>query len=73
MRTYLAVTFSSDGAKPSAINDALAQLGFQPMQGPHDFIYDWPGEASVDEVLQFGDRIHAQLQGMGCLFGMETR
>ncbi len=72
MRTYLKVMFNSDGAKPSEVRDGLEGMGFQPMHGAHDFVYDWPGAASLDEVLSFGDSIHAQLQGLGCLFEMET-
>ncbi len=72
MRTYLKVTFNSDGAKPSRVRDALAGLGFQPMHGAHDFVYDWPDSSDVEGVLSFGDQIHAELQGLGCLFEMET-
>lgn len=72
MRTYLKVTFNADGARPSAVRDALMGLGFQAIHGPHDFVYEWPGNADVEEVLDFGDRIHAELAGLGCLFEMET-
>lgn len=72
MKTYLSVIFNADGSKPSRIGEALGQLGFVPMQGAHDFVYDWPGDATVSDVLQFGDRIHAELKGTGCLFSMET-
>lgn len=73
MRTYLKVMFSADGAKPSQVRDALEGMGFRPMHGAHDFVYDWPGSADVDGVLSFGDQVHAQLQGLGCLFEMETQ
>lgn len=72
VKTYLSVLFNADGDKPSAISEALGQLGFAPMQGAHDFVYDWPGAATVEEVLGFGDRIHAELAGTGCLWSMET-
>lgn len=72
MRTYLTVTFNSDGAKPSDVNDALMGIGFRPTKGPHDWSYEWPGSASIDEVLEFGDRIHTALEGMGVMFQMET-
>jgi hypothetical protein len=72
VKTYLSVTFSSEGAKPSAIDEALAGLGFRPTTGAHDWTYDWPSSASVEDVLEFGDRIHAALQGMGTMWQMET-
>ncbi len=72
MKTYLKVLFSADGAKPSAIKENLQGLGFKATTGAHDFVYEWPGSAAVEEVLGFGDRIQVALNGTGCLFEMET-
>lgn len=72
MKTYLKVMFNSEGAKPSAVMQALVELGFQPTKGSHDFAYEWPSAPSVDEVLRFGDRIQTELSGMQVLFEMET-
>jgi hypothetical protein len=71
VKTYLKVLFSADGAPPSRINDALAALGFEPTTGRHDWEYEWAGGA-IDDILEFGDRIHAALAGTKCLFQMET-
>ena len=72
MKTYLKAVFNANGAKPSAIHDALSGLGFTAMHGAHDFVYEWPSAAGVDEVLAFGDQIHAALEGAGVLFELET-
>ncbi len=72
MKTYLKVLFNSEGGKPSKITAALQGLGFKPTTGAHDYVYDWPGSASVEEVLAFGDLIHQDLAGLGCMFEMET-
>lgn len=72
MKTYLKAIFNASGSKPSRVHDALAGIGFSPMQGAHDFVYDWPASASVEEVLAFGDQIHAALQETGVMFEMET-
>ncbi len=72
MKTYLKVMFNADGAKPSTITEHLQGIGFRPTTGAHDFVYDWPGSAPVEEVLSFGDTIQVALQGTGCLFEMET-
>lgn len=72
MKTYLKVLFGADGARPSEVHTALTGLGFQAMHGAHDYAYDWPGSASVDEVLHFGDSVQAALEGMGCMFELET-
>jgi hypothetical protein len=72
MKTYLKVTFNSEGAKPSVVRETLAGIGFMPTQGAYDFYYDWPGKATVEDVLAFADRIHAELAGMGVTFRLET-
>lgn len=72
MRTYLKLILNSDGEKLSIVADSLADIGFTPMQGAHDFEYEWPEEAGIDEILRFGDRIQAELQGTHCMFELET-
>ena len=72
MKTYLKVSFSSEGAKPSIVRQALSSLGFSATQGSHDFVYEWPGKATVEDVLAFADRIHAELNGMSVRFELET-
>jgi len=72
MRTHLSITVSSEGAKPSQLADRLADLGFMPAHGAHDFVYEWPDGADIDAILNFADRVHATLAGTGALFEMET-
>lgn len=72
MRSHLSITVSPDGARPSQLADRLADLGFVPTHGAHDFVYDWPDDSDIDSVLDFADRVHATLLGTGALFEMET-
>ena len=72
MKTYLTVTFSAEGAKPSDIVERLATLGFNPAQGNYDFIYEWGKATDVKEAVWFADKIHATLQGTGVFFKIET-
>lgn len=72
MRTYLIIWFNSEGARPSEINQRLMSLGFKPMQGAHDYVYDWDSNTSVDDILSFGDRIQMTLQGLNVMFKIET-
>ena len=72
METYLRVTFSSEGAKPSAIADRLRSCGFVPTQGHYDFVYDWQGNAGHDQVLDLCDEDSRQLRGFRILFEIET-
>lgn len=72
MRTYLKLILNSDGEKVSVVADSLADIGFAPSHGAHDFVYEWPADAGIDEILHFGDRIQAELQGTKCMFELET-
>jgi len=73
MKSYLLVWFSSDGGNPSEVTRTLVSLGFKPLTGNYDYVYDW-GEASVsvDDVLSLADKVKSSLQGMGVLFKIET-
>jgi hypothetical protein len=72
METYLRVTFDSEGAKPSEIADRLHSAGFQPTQGNYDFVYDWQGPASRDQVLDLSDEITRLLRGYRLRLEIET-
>ena len=72
MKTYLLIWFNSDGASPSKVNQRLMSLGFNPMQGSHDYVYDWDNNVDMDEILRFGDKVQLSLQGSGAMFKIET-
>ena len=72
METYLRVTFDSEGAKPSEIADRLLTAGFAPTHGNYDFIYDWHGSATRDQIRALSDEVTRQLKGYRVLFEIET-
>ena len=72
MKSYLTVTFHSEGLKPSEVVERLHMLGFKPTHGPYDFEYEWGKNASVKEAIWFADRIHETLKGCNVLFHLET-
>ena len=72
MKTYLLIWFNSNGASPSDVNRRLMSLGFKPMQGPYDYVYDWDNSVDMDEILRFGDKVQLSLQGSGVMFKIET-
>ncbi|MBM4237459.1 MAG: hypothetical protein FJ151_03130 [Euryarchaeota archaeon] len=72
MITYLTVTFSTEGARPSEVMNALHNLGFEPTTGSYDCMYKWPSAATVDDAIFLADKVHATLKGMGVLFKLET-
>jgi len=72
MKTYLTITFSSEGAKPSEVVARLQSLGFKPITGSYDFVYNWDSSATVEEAIWFADKIHATLEGYNTRFQLET-
>lgn len=72
MKTYLTVSFGSEGAPPSKVNEILLSMGFQPVTGNYDFVYDWGKNPKIKEILWFGDKVHAALKGTNVFFKLET-
>jgi hypothetical protein len=72
METYLRVTFSSEGARPSEVADKLRTFGFVPTQGNYDFVFDWNGSAGQAQVLDLCNEVTRLLRGYDVLFEVET-
>ena len=72
MQTYIRLTFSSEGAKPSDIIDRLCMLGFKPTRGHQDLVYEWDRLATVQDAIWFADKVHAVLEGLNVNFELET-
>lgn len=72
MKTYLQIFFNSEGSRPSEILDTLMNMGFKPMKGSHDFVYDWDNNTHVKDIVWFGDKIHESLKGHHVYYAMET-
>jgi len=73
MKTYLTITFTTEGGRPSEVSTRLQGIGFKPMTGNYDFIYSW-SKKMVDpsEALELADLVQATLRGMKVLFKFET-
>jgi hypothetical protein len=72
METYLRVTFHSEGGKPSEVAARLRAFGFVPTQGNYDFVYDWRGSATREQILDLSDEVGRLLRGYKVLFEIET-
>jgi len=72
MKTYLMIWFNSEGAEPSTVAQKLQSMGFKPIKGHYDHVYDWKREASLDEVLQLCNNVHETLKGLKVLYKIET-
>lgn len=47
-------------------------LGFELTKGSYDFEFQWNGIASLDQVLELGDKVYLSLHGTGAMFKLET-
>jgi hypothetical protein len=72
MLTYITLMFSSEGAKPSKVFDALNNMGFEPTTGNFDAVYTWDREATLEDAISLADKVMATLRGMGVIVKLET-
>ncbi|MGC8609581.1 MAG: hypothetical protein ACP5UV_06920 [Thermoplasmata archaeon] len=72
MKTYIKVSFSSEGARPSEVINRLRSLGFKPIIGEHDMVYEWDNGTTLEDTIWFADKIHATLAGYNIRFEIET-
>ncbi len=72
MKTYLTVWFHSEGGKISSVTDRLLSLGFKPLKGTYDYVYDWDKNAEVNDAIWFGDKVQEVLKGDDIFFKIET-
>ncbi len=72
MKTYIKLTFNSEGERPSEIVDLLHGLGFKPQKGEYDMVYDWGDKAELSDAIRFADQIHSALEGHNVLYSIET-
>ena len=72
MKTYLKITFNSEGASPSEIMGRLQSLGFKPITGTYDMVYEWDNGATVKDAIWFADKVYETLKGYNVLFQLET-
>ena len=72
MKSYLSVSFHSEGMKPSEVVERLLMIGFKATTGNYDFCYEWDEAASVKDAIWFADKIHSTLKGCNVSFKLET-
>ena len=72
MRTYVRMTFHSEGANPIKVLDAMRALGFEESMGMHDFVYKWKNRANLDEVLNMVTEMHRRMKGLQVNYEVTT-
>ena len=66
------IWFNSEGAQPQTVIQKLEEIGFKPIRGPYDHVYEWMNEVNLDEIIQLGNTIHENLRGFKVLYRLET-
>ena len=72
LKTYLTIWFSSEGAGPVEVVARLRSLGFKPMKGYHDHVYEWGKKVDLGDILQLTDKVHSTLKGLNVLYKIES-
>jgi hypothetical protein len=72
MRTYVRMIFQSEGASPREVLRAMRELKFEEAIGIHDFVYKWPKQPSIEDVLDLVTSMHARLKGLGVNYEVTT-
>jgi hypothetical protein len=72
MKTYLTIWFNSEGSSPVEVAEKLRAMGFKPIQGRYDHVYNWGRTIDLEEILQIGTAVHETLKGMKVIYKLET-
>ena len=72
MKTYLMIWFDSEGEGPLEVVERLRSLGFKPLRGYHDHVYEWGRKVELEEILQLAGAVHETLKGLKVLYKLET-
>jgi len=72
MRTYVRMTFHSEGASPVKVLEAMRSLGFEESMGLHDFVYKWKEKTSIDDVIRLMSEMHVRLHGLDVHYEITT-
>ena len=67
METYVDLFIPTDGERVSIIHNKIIEMGFKPTIGEHDFIYVWKCIVTIDEEIQFIEKVQSQLKGTGAI------
>ena len=75
--TRVSVWFYSEGASPSQVLQRLTELGFKPIRGAHDFVYEHADEDITEadlgaKIIEISNALHKTLSGFKVLYNLDT-
>jgi len=75
--TRVSVWFYSEGASPSQVIHKLMELGFKPVRGAFDFVYEHSDENLTEDdlgsaIIEISNALHKTLTGFKVLYNLDT-
>jgi hypothetical protein len=75
--TRVQLWFNSEGASPPEIMQKLTELGFTPVRGVYDFIYEHSPDDVTDSnlsdaIIEIANALHKALAGFKVLYTLDT-
>jgi hypothetical protein len=72
MRTYVRMSFHSEGASPVKVLETMRTLGFEESMGLHDFVFKWKEPTKIEDVIQMTTKMHEKLKGLNVSYEITT-
>jgi hypothetical protein len=54
------------------VAEKLRAMGFKPLKGRYDHVYNWGRKIDLEEILQIGTAVHETLKGLKVIYKLET-
>ncbi len=75
--TRVSVWFYSEGASPSQVISKLTELGFKPVRGAYDFVYEHSDDNMTEAdlgnaIVEISNALHKTLSGFKVLYNLDT-
>ena len=75
--TRVSVWFYSEGASPAQIMSKLIDLGFKPVRGAYDFVYEHNDDNLTEAdlgsaIIEISNALHKTLAGFKVLYNLDT-
>jgi hypothetical protein len=76
--TRVSVWFYSEGAAPAQVISKLLELGFKPIRGAFDFVYEHSDEDMSESdlgsaIIEISNALHKALSGFKVLYNLDTQ
>jgi len=72
MRTYVRMSFHSEGSSPLEVLEVMRALGFEEAMGINDFVYKWKDRTTIDDVIRMTTDMHKRLKGLDVSYEITT-